>query len=180
MNDDLEMVKNLVFVAALEKIANGKSKKDACEELNISVSTFDRALAEDNTLATQFVLINRKVVADRYTRIVETRAALIDDLLDEQTDADKRAKLTVGEKISLEKYFREIQEITEKELGFLGGPAIDPKAAEHSLLTPPPTPVLRKVRGKISQRVTEVEFDFEEMPDKVDPNFIEGEITDQV
>lgn len=180
MNDELEQVKDLVNIAVLEHMANGKTKKDACDLAGTSVSTFDRALAENPTLATEFVIKARQVVSDRYGRMVETRAALIDDILDEQADAEKRKKMTISEKIALERYFRELQELTEKELGFLGGPAIDPKAAEHSLLKPPPTPVLRKVRGKISQTTT-TEFDLElesdSIPDNVTPeDIVDGEI----
>jgi hypothetical protein len=168
VNEQLEQVKRMQIINVLERITTSSvTKKKACEDYGISVSTFDRAVAEDPELMGQFVLARRVLVQQRYEDIVAAEDQVIRSSLDAMLNSIEKimekAELENDPLVALSIYERALaladrvtalRKTTEIELGLIGG--VEEEGKSKLLLGADLVPAiaLRPGKQRVMQRET--------------------------
>lgn len=150
-------IKKIAVVDILSAISTGVTKKEACHLAGISVTTFDRYLAEHKDMVPEFVTAMRQQVQARYSNIATTRMAILDKLI---TKVELRATsddVSIEELFMLEKELGRIQDTVEKQLGILD--SVDRPAASAEAMLTLPTVQLRPGTHRIVQRTVTLDFD---------------------
>lgn len=160
---DLAEVKKLNGMRVLELMGlQGFTKVAACEEAGISVSTFDRLMSDHKEMVREFVAIQYTALHKRYGLLAGSHQAVIDAII-AKTTPEELADLEIADLVKLEKEIRALVDVTESQLGLIGGPAENEDAAEQVLKQNAvvQAPALRPGKTRVIQqeRTTVIEFD---------------------
>ncbi len=190
MEEITEQIKDLPIINALGYMASGLKKNAACDKAGISVSTFDRAIAQNKNLVIEFVNITRGKLQETYSEIVTARALVRQKALDKLTE-EYLNNLSVDELLMLDGTLGKLQGSVEQQLSFVGGPETGSEPAKKVLdvdTSVIPAPTLRPAVQRVIQRDVTTEIIFNQSsdtPSRLEPivihqePFIEGEIKDQ-
>jgi len=169
MDDDLKAVKNLVIVRALALISMGNTKAKACELVDISVSTFDRALEEAPEIASEFVAHERTKIVSLYLDISSARELLVKGLIKQA----KKPDIGIRDALAIEQRLKDIQATIELELSLVQGTkAITPilpgaETGAEKFLDQMNGPALKHGKGVFRQTVTTLELSIDENKDHI-------------
>lgn len=178
MNSEIENLKNLQIISVIELIASSSmTKKAACEAQGVSISTFDRAVAESPQLVREFVLARKVLIQNRYDEYISTEDRIHKAIFEKLTD-EKLKEMSVEELLFILKEISSKREKTEIQLGLIGGPDSNQGAASKLLGADVLPPIgLRKGIARVSQRETTYEVTFDNGGGSpVDQSIVEGQV----
>jgi hypothetical protein len=109
-------IKDIRIIQIMALIATGKaaSKIEACRMMNISVSTYDRALENKPSLRDDFIRQAKQPLQDLFQDIQKARVIAIGDFIDSLTDPEVSTKTKLSVYTLLKQEAKEL----ELELGF--------------------------------------------------------------
>lgn len=151
-------MKELSVIAALQLIAGGKTKKEACAEMEISTESFDYAISKNKDLVNEFITVNRKQLTQNYSKIVATRNLITLKILakidEDLEDPERLEALSLKELVERERYLKGLQESTELQLNITdsGNPENESAEARLEVPTSLPKPKLVQTLARVTQR----------------------------
>jgi hypothetical protein len=166
-DSELTSVREITIASILALIAEGASKKDACEKMGISVSTFSRYVAARPGLVSEFVLSKRQGLQEQFSTVMDVRIRVLDTLL-EKISATAH-DMPVQDLFETEERLAKISENLAAQLGVFSAQKPEEESARQELRLP--TIAMRPGQARIIQRDTYVIFNPE---DRESPEVIDG------